>query len=223
MQRAVGVLEAQREEVGERLPFGGGAEDFVAPFVRVVHVEVGGGDVVVADDDESGVFALQVVNVAGDGVQPVQFVGVFFVADRFAVGDVEVQYAHVADVCRDGARLFVGITRYAAHHVGQWLARDEGDAVVGLLAVGGDVVAGGFYGGGVHGGVGLFEFLQAEDVGRGFLQVLQDVRQADVERVYVPTGDVHGAVFRVSIFVSSGRMFALNHGFRAFSIRSFYA
>ena len=69
----------------------------------------------------------------------------------------------------------------------------------------------------------MFEFLQAENVGRGFLQVLQDVRQADVERVYVPAGDVHGAVFRVSIFVSSGRMFALNHGFRAFSIRSFYA
>ena len=113
----------------------------VAPFVRVVYVKVGGGDVVVADDDEFGVFALQVVNVAGDGVQPVQFVGVFFVADRFAVGDVEVQHAHVADVCRDSARLFVGITRYAAHHVGERFAREQGDAVVGFLSVAFQVVA----------------------------------------------------------------------------------
>ena len=65
----------------------------VAPFVGVVDVEVGGGDVVVAGDDEARVFAFEVVNVARRGVEPVQFVGVFFISYRFAIGDVEVEDA----------------------------------------------------------------------------------------------------------------------------------
>ncbi len=100
-------------------------------------VEVGGGDGVVAGDDDARVFALELVDVARRGVEPVQFVGVFFISYRFAVGDVEVEDAHVADAGGDGARLFVGVTGDAAYQVGQRLARDEGDAVVGFLAVGG--------------------------------------------------------------------------------------
>jgi hypothetical protein len=73
------------------------AEDFVAPGVRIVYVEVSRGDVEVADDDGFVVCASEVVDVGGNGVQPAQFVVVFFVAHRFAVRDVEVEDAHVAD------------------------------------------------------------------------------------------------------------------------------
>ena len=65
VQVAVGVAVAEGEDVGKRLSFRRRAEDFVAPGVRIVYVEVSRGDVEVAD--------------------------------CFAVRDVEVEDAHVAD------------------------------------------------------------------------------------------------------------------------------
>ena len=81
------------------------AEDFVAPGVRIVYVEVSRGDVEVADDDGFVVCAFEFVNVGGNGVQPAQFVVVFFVADCFAVRDVEVEDAHVANARCNRPRL----------------------------------------------------------------------------------------------------------------------
>ena len=70
VQVAVGVAVAEGEDVGKRPSFRRRAEDFVAPGVRVVYVEVSRGDVEVADDDGFVVCASEVVDVGGNGVQP---------------------------------------------------------------------------------------------------------------------------------------------------------
>jgi hypothetical protein len=116
----------------------------------------------------------------------VQFVRVLLIADGLAVHHVEVHDANVADRRGEDATLRIVQAVDVGDDVDGFLAREDGDAVIGLLS-------------GVHGAVahgrdfvdGKFlvddlRFLQGEDVRLRLRKPLLEVGQPDLEGVDVP-------------------------------------
>jgi hypothetical protein len=92
--------------------------------------------------------------------------------------------------------LLVRVVRIVAHHVGERMARQDRHAVVGLLAAEGDLVAGGLDLGLREFIVGELGLLDAEHVDRIGGQPLQQVGEADFQRIDVPGNYFHRCVRR---------------------------
>jgi hypothetical protein len=83
------------------------------------------------------------------------------------------------------------VARQAAAHILHRRLRQQGHAIVGLLAVHLDVVAKRFKGFARELLVDALDFLQAGDVRRGLLEPTQHGFQPGVDRIDVPGGDAH--------------------------------
>ena len=119
------------------------------------------------------------------------------VIDRVAVGQIERDDAQRALVGRenpfDETRLFIDvIARKAAIDLVEAQLRQDCDAVEALLAVRLDVIAQRLDLGARKTFVDRLDFLQADDVGRAFLQPVQQVVDAGADAVDVPGDDFHG-------------------------------
>ena len=123
--------------------------------------------------------------------EPSEFVVVLVAADLLAVGHVGTDDANVVDRGGDQAFLDIVEVRVATDNVAGDLAREQGDAVVGLLSAEGNRVTGGFDL--MLGERAVFElrFLQTDDVRLAQGQPFEQLRQAHLERIDVPAGDSH--------------------------------
>jgi hypothetical protein len=128
------------------------------------------------------------------GGQPAQLVGIFFGFQRLAVGNIGTDVAHPFDGGGDDALLLIGEERVVLDHVGHRMARQDGHAVIGLLARELDQVTGGGDLGGGELVVGELGFLQAEYVDRVFFQPFQDL-----------AGGPWELTFQVAIFMGTMR------------------
>ena len=138
--------------------------------------------------------------MGNETVHPAQLVGVFFRRRRVAVGQVQRGDTHHAIAVGhqgfDVAGVLVAfVARQAAHHLDRAL-RKNGDAVEGLLAVGLDIVAGGFDFEARESVIRALEFLETHDIRRHLPQIVQEMVCPLADGVDVPGGDAHGS-FRV--------------------------
>ena len=101
------------------------------------------------------------------------------------------RYGRAVDRAADQAFLLVGEMRVAANHIVNGLAGEQGDAVVGLLAREGDLVAGCLDLCLREIVVFQLQFLQAQYIGLGGGQPVEQVGQADLQRIDVPAGYFH--------------------------------
>ena len=188
-EAAEAVDEAQVEQAPEGGALGVGTEDLAGPGGGVVHVAVFGSDVVVAGDDELRMRAQLVFDPAGQRVEPGQLVRVLVAADRLSVRHVGGDHAHAVDGRRDQPLLLVGKARVADDDLGRGLAREQRDAVVGLLPRERHLVTGRLDLGARELVVLKLGFLQADHVGLRDRQPVEQLRQADFQGVHVPGGD----------------------------------
>ncbi|KAG1455348.1 hypothetical protein G6F57_015315 [Rhizopus arrhizus] len=127
-----------------------------------------------------------------DGLQPAQLVVVLVGADVLAVDHVQVDHPQVAEGAGDDTLLLVLEAGNADLHVLRRLTREQRHAVVGLLAGEHAAVAGGDQRRIGELVVLQLGFLDTDDVRAERLEPLLQVRQADIERIDVPRGDLHG-------------------------------
>ena len=191
VEQAEAVDEAEAEQALEGGALWLRAEDLAGPGLGVVHVAVVGGDVVVAAQRQPRVRGQFLAEPDRERVEPAQLVVVLVAADRLAVRHVGADDAGVADRAADQAFLLIGKMRIADQHLADRLAREQGDAVVGLLPGERGVVAGGLDLGQRERGVLELQFLQADDVRPGFGQPVEQVRQPDFQRIDVPARYLH--------------------------------
>ena len=190
---AQAVGQAQTEQGLEPAAFLVGAEDFAAPFFRVVAVGVGGGDVEVAEQNQLFMTGDFVAHQFGERGKPLFFILELGAVGGFAVDAVDIDDAHAANGGGDDAPLrVVGQRGQAGAHVVQRVTADDGDAVVGFLAAPRAVPTHHFEGGSGEFVLVEFELLQGEDVGLVFGEPVLHLRQAHVEGIDVPGGDFHG-------------------------------
>jgi hypothetical protein len=90
--------------------------------------------------------------------------------------------------------LLVCEARNVARHVGDWQAREQGDAVVSFLPVADQIPAGSLQFGARNLFVQAFDFLEAEYVYRIGGEPAQQVWQAHTQRIDVPGPDPHGVL-----------------------------
>lgn len=121
--------------------------------------------------------------------QPGEFVGVFFIADGFAVGNVKIDDADAVNGGGDGARLIVVKAGNAAPDVAKRMFGEQGDAVVGFLPVACEVQAARGEVFMRDGMIFLLKFLQPYDVEWKLFDIIEQVRLAYFEGVDVPRGD----------------------------------
>src|SRR5688572_7299627 len=202
VEAAEQVGEAERGDPRERFAFRDADVDGSFPRRRVVDVAVLGRDVEVPDDQQVFVSGELRREAGAQALEPGELVRVLLRADRLAVRHVDVHQPDRADGGRDHAPLRVGIRRHAAGDVEGDPARDDRDAVVGLLAVerrlqperpelrAREVL------------VGELEFLQRDRVYRVVREPASEVLHPDPQRVDVPGGDAHGGQDRYA----AGRM-----------------
>jgi len=180
------VVQAERVQARKCRAFWRRAQHLLVPQRGIVHVAVVRRDVEVAEHDHFWK-ALQlgrepVVHLR----EPIEFVRIFFAADRLAVDDVQVDDADVTDRRDQDAPLRVGEAADVGDDVARRLARQQRDSVVGLLPGKHAQVA-------KAGQLGIrklrvFEFrlLQRDDIRRRLREPGAQVRQTDVQRVDVP-------------------------------------
>ncbi len=185
------VGQAEAEQALEGSAFRLGTEDLAGPALRVVHIAVVGGDVVVAAQGELRVFRQLLLQPDDQGIEPAQLVVVLVATDFLAVRHVGADDARAVDRAADQAFLLVGEMRVAANHIVNGLAGEQGDAVVGLLAREGDLVAGCLDLCLREIVVFQLQFLQAQHIGLGGGQPVEQVGQADLQRIDVPAGYFH--------------------------------
>ncbi len=136
------------------------------------------------------------------GPAPVELVPVFLRTDRLAVRHVEVDDPDARDGRRDHALLFVrevGQRRHDVVHGAGAIAHDQRDAVVRalsgemrLVSGRGEVLARKL-------AVLRLGFLQAHDVRPRGREPVEQARQAHVERVDVPGGELQGGLLRCAV------------------------
>jgi len=200
-ERALGLLEeaegVDQAEVLQRAEGGAfGRRDVDLVFPVGVGVAVFGGDVEVAGQHQVLVRLEFFAQPVGERGEPAQLVLELVRAHRLAVWEVAAHDAHTIDGGGDDALLLVLEAGDVAHHAGlvDRLRAQDGDAVVGLLADEDGVVAGGLELGDREGLVLELELLQAERVGLVGGEPVEDLRQANLERVDVPGGDLHASL-----------------------------
>src|SRR5690606_20100183 len=175
----------------------------VQPAGGVADVDVGRDHVVVAGQYDGLFEPEQVAGVLLQPLQPRQLVGEFLRTDRVAVGCVDGCHPHRAAARRYHCLKVPGlvvviVTRQSGPDFVERQLRQDGNAVVALLAVDGDIVAKileDFRGKAL---VGRLDLLQAGDVGLCFADPARDGVEPRPDRVDVPGGDLHcGSVSQI--------------------------
>ena len=143
-------------------------QDLADPFGRIVHILIGGRDVVVPKDSDVGV-RLEFAREPGlERPVPRKFVDILFAIERLTVRAVGTNHADpliAKGQCdREHAALVVFKVGDLAHDIDALFTRQHGNAVVGFLAGPGRVVAN--FGKRIQGKLVLIEFelLQAEGI-----------------------------------------------------------
>ena len=176
----------------------GGAVDGFAQAFRIPHVQIVKSDVVVAQQHQLRK-ALQLGAQPGlHGFQPAHLVGKLVGAGGLTVGKIGVHHAQRLAVgggiaAAEHARHVAVHAGNVAHHILRFFARDQRHAVVGLLAEELAVVAG--IGDRLQRKlvIGQLGFLQRQNLHfRVGGKPVQHLRQAHIEGVHVPGGDLHG-------------------------------
>ena len=141
------------------------------------------------------------IEITLQAAEPGQFVGVFLRLQARSIRYIEVEHANAIQQCADHALLCAELVRFriirelpnkAAAHILQGLAADQGDAVVGLLAMDVHVPTSRFEGFQREQGVIHLGFLQTEQIRLLALQPAEHLIQSRADRVHVPGGDLHG-------------------------------
>jgi hypothetical protein len=194
MLRADRVGPALPKQPLERRAALGLHQSVVRPILRLVDVEVGRDDIVVAGQHDRLIERVQHLRPRDQPLHPFELVVELRSRLRIAVGRVEAADQHAADRSLDIAALHIlgiagepppGLDRLAA-------AREDGDAVPARLAVPDRAVAR-FLDRAVR--EPLFrrlQLLQAHRVGRRFGQPVEQHRQPPVDPVHVEGRDPHG-------------------------------
>ena len=125
--------------------------------------------------------------------QPGELVVVLIAADGLAVRYIRTDDAHTADGRGDQALLRIAKMRISADHVGEFAACQQSNAVVSLLPGEGDLVTGCLDLGSRKVCVFELRLLEANDVGLLRREPLEQLRQANLQRVDVPGGEPHSA------------------------------
>src|SRR5947208_711371 len=187
------VLEAPAHEVAEDGALGVAEHDLAAPLLRVPDVAVLGRDIEVAAERERLVGPGGGLEEGVEAAIPGELVGVLLGADLLAVRPVDAHDPEAGDARDQEAPL--GVVSFAREPARDRLgagAREDRDAVVGLLAGDerrvaerrelrrGEPV------------VGDLRLLQAHDVGPPPFEPREEARQARPDRVHVPRRELHG-------------------------------
>ncbi|KAF1858411.1 hypothetical protein Lal_00014922 [Lupinus albus] len=191
LEQAERVDETQAAQCAQLLAFEVGAVDLAGPQFGVVDVAVFRCDVVVAQDRELLVDLHLFADPRAQRVQPAHLVGVLVGTHGLAVRHVRADKAHAADGGGDQALLLVLVMGIVAHDVRDGQARQDRHPVVRLLAAEHDFIAGRVdvrHGELVVRELGLLDAEHVDGVGG---EPLQQVRQADLQRVHVPGCDLH--------------------------------
>jgi hypothetical protein len=141
-----------------------------------------------------GLASQSTLEPAGQRIQPCELVGVLVAADGLAIRYIGTDHEDSTDRRSDQPFLLIGMQRVAENDIAWRLARQQGNAVVGLLPREGDVITRGLDLRLREGMVLELRFLQADDVGLLRRQPVEKLRQADLERVDVPAGNFHVAL-----------------------------
>jgi hypothetical protein len=152
------------------------------------------------------------VQLQREAVHPGELVVEFFGSDGVAVGQVDVDDAEAVGEGFEEARVAIGFV--AGERGGDDLngrAREDGDAVVGLLGDGSGVVAEILEDG--IGELGGFELLEEQDVGRVGLQPGGDVVDARSDGVDVPACDYDLAFLAFGLAAAALDLMGLRAGF----------
>ena len=200
-QRVAGADGVSEAEIGEAAPggAGGGEEERVlGPRRRIVHVGRRRDHVVVARDHQGFLKRQERFDAGLKRRHPVQLVGIFLGRDGVAVRQIEAAEADGlaalgGDDGLDIAGLRILKPGEAARHVFDRMSGEDRDAVIRLLPEGLDVVAEGFKFEPGKCLVEAFDFLEADDIGRGFLEPAEHRVDAGLDGIDVPGGDFHGA------------------------------
>ncbi|MNN30596.1 hypothetical protein D3C81_1442500 [compost metagenome] len=166
----------------------------LVPDLGVVHVARIRGDVEVAHHDQLRMPLQFFGDPRVHRLQPAQLVLVFAGADVLAVDHIQVDHPQVAEGAGDDPLLLVLEAGDADLHVLRRLARHQRHTVVGLLASEHAAVTGGDQRRVRELVVLQLGFLDADDVRAEVLEPLLQVRQADIERIDVPRGDLHAGI-----------------------------
>ena len=156
-----------------------------------MYVDVGGRNVEIAQQRQFRVIFQFAGEKFGQCGQPIEFVHEFITVQRLTVDDVGIDNAHTIDGGADHALLFIFKIWQVLLHLGLCRAADDGDTVVGFLPDEADVQT--CIGKGLlwKDFIGHFGFLQTQHVGVGGIHIVQHLRQANFERIDIPSSDFH--------------------------------
>jgi hypothetical protein len=160
--------------------------DLAFPALGVVHVAVFGRHVHVAEHREARMPLQFLAQPGRQRFVPAQLVRIFIRARRLAVGRIKTHHAHIANGGTDDALRIIGEVGDAMLHLAGHRAREDGNAVVGLLAAVHRLVTRGLQLGRGEIRILRLGFLQAHRIGLGASQPVEEVGKADLERVDVP-------------------------------------
>jgi hypothetical protein len=169
----------------------------VIPGPGRIDIDRGRRDVEVSGQDHREPGFEEFAGVRGETLEPFEFVVEFRPGLRIAIGQINAADHDTADRCFDVTRLRVsGVAGQGGlRHNRFTVARQDGDAVPGLLAAPDRVVASLAQRRHREVGIGTFELLQAHDVRPGFLQPSQQVGQPAIDVVDIEGGNFHDKSF----------------------------
>ena len=127
-------MQTQCDQGPQVVAFFFGAVNRVFQAHRVPHVGVVKGDVVVAHQHQLGVLDQFLAHPVAQAFEPRHLVVKFVRARFLPVGKIGTDDAHAVDRGADDPCHIVGKPRNVLHHIGRRRARQQRDAVVGLLA-----------------------------------------------------------------------------------------
>src|SRR3984957_15277201 len=168
----------------------------LVPRSRRIDIELGGRDVVVAGQHHGNVLLDEFRGMRSQPPEPCELGVEFRTRLRIAVRQINAGDNNAFDGGFDVARLAIirvtGQFGPDQHRLG--LARQDGDAVPGLLAAPDRAVAGLVDGAKRKVIFGRLQFLKANDIGFCLSQPTKQVRQAPVDIVDVERGDLHALI-----------------------------
>jgi len=190
MEKAENIRKSPFLHALERRPHLGVKVDMIGKALGVVDVDRLRGDVQIAQPDQRLRWRVAALEEGTQALEPAQLVPKLVGIKSTPLGDVGVDDGHVAYSGPHQAVLVGRLAiRQAKGHVGRLLARDEGHAPVATSPPVGDMIpcrANGFRRKVLVGALGL---LHCQHIGPHPRQPVQDLFQADADRVGVVGGD----------------------------------
>src|SRR5690606_513176 len=137
LEQAVGVVQAQCQQALEGCPLGWRYQNIADPLGRVVNVLVSWGNIIVAQNGQTGILLQFFFQPVVQGGEPFQLVGVLLALQRLPVGAVGTNYAYRAVRRWVGGGqqtlLWVFVIGQIALHIRARLAGNQSHAVISFL------------------------------------------------------------------------------------------